>query len=104
MAAHNKTRYLIDEANKTKPEDPMFTTWITEIQKVKIWLIDSMSLLLMQRFIHLSTAKEIREAVSETFYDGLGETHLFELNQKSFSIKQEGRSVSTYYNELIALF
>jgi len=26
MATRNKTRYLIDEANKTKPEDPMFTT------------------------------------------------------------------------------
>jgi uncharacterized protein (DUF952 family) len=63
-----------------------------------------MSPLLMQRFIHLSTAKEIWEAVLETFYDGSDETRLFELNQKSFSIKQEVRSVSTYYNELIALF
>jgi hypothetical protein len=54
---------------------------------VKSWLIDSMSPLLMQRFIRLSTAKEIWEAVSKTFYDGSDETRLFELNQKSFSIK-----------------
>jgi hypothetical protein len=104
MGARNKTGYLIGEAKKTKPEDPMFATWITKIQKVKSWLIDSMSSLLMQRFIHLFTAKEIWEAVLETFYNGSDETRLFELNQKSFSIKQEVRYVSTYYNELIALF
>ena len=40
----------------------------------------------------------------KTFYDGSDESRLFELNQKSYSIKQEGKSVSTYYNELIALF
>jgi hypothetical protein len=104
IGARNKTGYLTGAVKKPEPEDPMFATWITESQKVKSWLIDSMSPLLMQRFIHLSTAKEIWEAVLETFYDGSDETRLFELNQKSFSIKQEVRSVSTYYNELIALF
>ena len=55
----NKTRYLISEAKKPKPEDPMFATWITEIQKVKSWLIDLRSPLLMQRFIRLSSTKKI---------------------------------------------
>jgi len=63
-----------------------------------------MNPLLMQRFIRLSIAKEIWEAVSKTFYNGSDETRLFELNQKSFSIKQDGRSLSVYYNDLIALF
>jgi len=57
--AHHKTGYLTGAAKKPEPEDLMFATWITEIQKVKSWLIDSMSPLLMQRFIRLSTAKEI---------------------------------------------
>ena len=104
ISARNKIGYLTGEAKKPAPEDPMFSTWITESQKVKSWLIDSMSPLLMQRFIRLPTAKEIWEAVSKTFYDGSDETRLFELNQKCFSIKQGGRPVSTYYNELVALF
>ena len=58
----------------------------------------------MQRFIRLSTAKEIWEAVSKTFYDGSDETCIFELNQRSFSTKQNGRPLSTYYNELVAIF
>ena len=104
IGARNKTGYLTRAAKKPELEDPMFATWITESQKVKSWLIDSMSPLLMQRCIRLSTAKEIWEAVSKTFYNGSDETRLFELNQKSFSIKQEGRPVSIYYNELVALF
>ena len=104
IGACNKTGYLTGAAKNPEPEDPMFATWITESQRVKSWLIDSMSPLLMQRFIRLSTAKEIWETVSKTFYDGSDETRLFELNQKSFSIKQEGRPVSIYYNELMALF
>ncbi|XP_022873848.1 uncharacterized protein LOC111392690 [Olea europaea var. sylvestris] len=47
--------------------DPRLETWITENHKVKSWLIDSMSPPLMQRFIRLSTAKEIWEAVARTF-------------------------------------
>jgi len=58
----------------------------------------------MQRFIRFVTAREIWEAVSKTFYDGSDETRLFELNQKSFSTTQNGRSLSTYYNELVAIF
>ena len=40
----------------------------------------------------------------KTFYDGSDETRLFELNQKSFSTIQNGRPLSTYYNELVAIF
>ena len=42
--------------------------------------------------------------MSKTFYDGLDETRLFELNQKAFSTRQDGRPLLTYYNELVAIF
>jgi len=59
---------------------------------------------LIQRFIRLATAQEIWEAASKTFYDGSDETRLFELNQQSFTAKQNSRPLSTYYNGLIAIF
>ncbi|KAL6219345.1 hypothetical protein ACLB2K_007104 [Fragaria x ananassa] len=59
---------------------------------------------LMKRFIRLGTAHEIWEALSKTFYDGSDETRIFELNRKSFTTLQNGRPLSTYYNELIAIF
>jgi hypothetical protein len=91
FGAQNKAGYLIGERKKPTPGDPDLGTWITENHKVKSWLIDSMSPLLMQHFIRLPTAKDIWEAVSKTFYDGSDETCIFELNQRSFHTMQNGR-------------
>ncbi|XP_012845869.1 PREDICTED: uncharacterized protein LOC105965870 [Erythranthe guttata] len=104
IGARNKAGYLTGEAKKPVHGDPTLATWITENQRVKSWLVDSMSPSLMQRFILLPTAKEIWEAVSKTFYDGSDETCLFELNQRSFSTTQDGRPLSVYYNELVSIF
>jgi len=104
IGARNKVGYLTRATSKPILNDPNYDTWITENHKVKSWLIESMSPHLTQRFIRLVTAREIWEAVLRTFYDGSDETWLFELNQKSFSTTQNGRSLSIYYNELLAIF
>lgn len=59
IGARNKAGYLTGEMKKPTPGDPNLGTWITENHKVKSWLIDSMSPLLMQCFIRLPTAKDI---------------------------------------------
>ena len=91
-------------AVKPTTNEKAIETWTTENNKVKSWLIDSMSPTLMQRFIRLKNASEIWEAVSKTFYDGSDETLLFELNRKSFHTRQNNRPLPTYYNELVMLF
>lgn len=75
-----------------------------ENNRVKSWLIDSMSPHLIRRFIRLQTDIEIWSAVRKTFYDGTDETQLFELNRRSFSTHQNGRELPTYYNELVSIF
>jgi len=104
IGARNKVGYLSGATAKPALNDLNYDKWITENHKVKSWLIELMSPHLMQRFIRLVTAREIWEAMSRTFYDGSDETRLFELNQKSFSTTQNGRSLSIYYNELVAIF
>ncbi|XP_012845959.1 PREDICTED: uncharacterized protein LOC105965962 [Erythranthe guttata] len=104
IGARNKIGFLTGETMRPAVTDHGYATWITDNHKVKSWLIDSMSPPLMQRFIRLSTAKEIWEAVAKTFYDGSDETRLFELNRKSFTTTQDGRPLSTYYNELVEIF
>lgn len=54
IGARNKSRYLARATKKRILEDSTFAIWITENQRVK-WLIDSVSPLLIQRFIRLST-------------------------------------------------
>ena len=104
IGARNKSGFLTGTAVKPTTNEKTIETWTTENNKVKSWLIDSMSPTLMQRFIRLKNASEIWEAVSKTFYDGSDETLLFELNRKSFHTRQNNRPLPTYYNELVMLF
>ena len=53
---------------------------------------------------HLPTAQEIWSALSKVFYDGSDELQVFALNQKAFTAKQSGRSLSKYYGELTEIF
>ncbi|KAH0781796.1 hypothetical protein KY290_001394 [Solanum tuberosum] len=74
IGARNKIGFLTGEKVKPTTNDSSYATWITDNNRVKSWLIDSMSPHLMQRFIRLATAKEIWEAIAKTFYDGSDET------------------------------
>lgn len=104
IGARNKSGYLTGKTPKPTKGEKEIEAWLIENNKVKSWLIDSMSQSLIKRFIRLSTAAEIWEAVGKTFYDGTDETQLFELNRRSFNTKQNGRSLPMYYNELISIF
>ena len=104
IGARNKLGYLTGDIAKPESGDPRLESWVTENHRVKCWLIDSMTPSLMERFICLPTAKEIWDAVGRTFYDGSDATRLFELNQRSFSTRQNGRPLSSYYTELVAIF
>lgn len=104
ISARNKLGFLTGTTTLPKTGEKEIENWLMENNKVKSWLIDSMSPSLIPRFIRLKTAKEIWEAVARTFYDGSDETQLFELNRRSFNTKQNGRSLATYYNELLGIF
>ena len=58
-----------------------------ENQKVKRWLLMSMSPEIMKRYLRLPTAQEIWSALSKAFYDGSDELQVFTLNQKAFTVK-----------------
>ena len=59
---------------------------------------------IMKRYLRLSTAREIWNALSKAFYDGSDELQVFSLHQKAFTAKQSGRSISIYYGELTEMF
>ena len=59
---------------------------------------------IMKRYLRLPTAYEIWSALSKAFYDGSDELQVFSLNQKAFTAKQNGKSLSEYYGELVEIF
>ncbi|GJU66617.1 putative RNA-directed DNA polymerase [Tanacetum coccineum] len=100
IGARNKSGFITGKTPKPKTDEKKIKAWLIDNHRVKSWLIDSMSPPLMRRFIRLQTAAEIWDAVGKTFYDGTDETQLFELNWRSFTTRQNGRSLSTCFNEL----
>ena len=70
IEARNKYDFITSTTSKPPAGDKVLETWLVENNRVKSWLMDSMSPALMQRFIRLQTVKEIWDAVSKTFYDG----------------------------------
>ncbi|KAH9802383.1 hypothetical protein KPL71_001364 [Citrus sinensis] len=93
--------------SSTKPSEESskeYKKWYSENQKVKRWLLISMSPEIMKRYLRIPTAYEIWDALSIAFYDGSDELQVFTLNQKAFSTKQNGQPLSKFYGELIEIF
>ena len=105
IGGRNKSGFITGKTPKpTNCDEKALEAWLIDNNRVKSWLIDSMSPSLIRRFIRLQTAAEIWEAVGKTFFDGTDETQLFELNRRSFNTRQGGRALPTYYNELVSIF
>lgn len=104
IAERDKISYI---RGKTKPPaegDEGYEKWYAENQKVKRWLLMSMAPEIMRRYLRLHTAYEIWDALSKAFYDGNDELQVFNLNQRAFSARQNGRVLSVYYGELTEIF
>ncbi|KAI9156325.1 hypothetical protein LWI28_004375 [Acer negundo] len=100
IVGREKLEYIM---GKTAPPTP-YVKCYAENQKVKGWLLTSTSPEIMKHYLRLRTACEIWNALAKAFYNGSDELQLFALNQQAFSTKQVGRSLSTYYGELVAIF
>ena len=104
IAGHEKLEYIMGETDQPLENDAFYTKWYAENQKVKGWLLTSMSPEIMKHYLRLRTAREIWNALAKAFYDGSDESQIFALNQRAFSTKQVGRPLSTYYGDLVEIF
>ncbi|WVZ21044.1 hypothetical protein V8G54_008366 [Vigna mungo] len=104
IAERETLSYIRGKEKQPAEEDPGYEKWYAENQKVKRWLLLSMSPEIMKRYLHLATTHEIWSALSKAFYDGSDEVQVFTLNQKAFTAKQNGRPLSEYYIELMENF
>ena len=77
IAGREKLDYIMGKTQPPQDSDASYAKWYAENQKVKGWLLTSMSPDIMKRYIRLRTAREIWNALSKAFYDGADETQLF---------------------------
>ena len=99
-----KLSFIRSTLTPPKEKDEGYEKWYSDNQKVKGWLLMSMSPKIMKRYIRLPTARDIWKALSKAFYDGTDELQVFTLNHRAFSTKQNVRPLSIYYGELTEFF
>jgi transposase InsO family protein len=104
IAEKEKLSFIRGKSQPPTEKDEGYEKWYADNQKVKRWLLMSMTPDIMKRYIRLPTARDIWKALSKAFYDGADELQVFTLNQRAFSAKQNGRSLSIYYGELTEIF
>ncbi|CAL5398040.1 unnamed protein product [Camellia sinensis] len=104
LAEREKLSFIRGKKTPPAESEDGYEKWYADNQKVKRWLLMSMSPEIMKRYLRLPTAHEIWSALSKAFYDGSDELQVFSLNQKAFTARQSGKSLFVYYGELTEIF
>ena len=81
-----KLEYFMSKTS-LKVTNTSYAKLYAENQKVKGWLLTSMSPEIMKHYLRLPSTYEIWIALAKAFYDGAYESQLFALNQQAFSTK-----------------
>ncbi|KAJ1386643.1 gag-polypeptide of LTR copia-type [Sesbania bispinosa] len=104
IAEREKLSYIRGKVKPPTEKDEGYEKWYAENQKVKRCLLMSMKPEIMKRYLRLPTAFDIWNALSKAFYDGSDELQVFVLNQRAFTAKQNNRTLTEYYGELVEIF
>ncbi|KAL9420128.1 hypothetical protein AB3S75_037830 [Citrus x aurantiifolia] len=96
--------YITGETKEPKKTDPTWKTWKSENSLVMSWLINSMEVSIGRTYLFLPTAKDVWDAVRETYSDLKNSSQIFELKTRLWQTRQGDRAVSEYYNEMKALW
>ena len=83
-----------------KQSDSSFESWDAENSMIMSWLLNSMQLEIGKPFLSLSLAKEVWDAVSQTYSKKGDVTQIYELKTIIHNTKQKDLSVTVYYNTL----
>lgn len=71
---------------------------------VKGWLIGAMEPDVMNLFIRLPTTRNIWVAISQTYYERVGRSVIYDLSRRVMQMRQDGRPISMYYVDLRAIW
>ncbi|XP_021811957.1 uncharacterized protein LOC110758528 [Prunus avium] len=100
ILGRGKWGYITGTKATPTEADVLYSTWEEENAMVQCWLLNSMTRNLRAIFLSLSTAKEVWDAVTQTYSIGKDASKLYELRCKALATRQNGTSLSDYYGTL----
>ncbi|KAH9741647.1 protein kinase domain-containing protein [Citrus sinensis] len=99
-----KMGYLDGSTDIPEVDDPSYKIWDEQNSMVMSWLINSMDPHISQSFLFLPSARDLWDAVTETYSD-LGNTaQLYELKCRIHETKQGSDTMTAYYNIMNSLW
>lgn len=104
MNGKNYLEYVNGEIKPPASSDPTYLQWRSENSMMNSWLINSMEPVVVKPFMFLPTALEVWEAVRETYLDLENHSQLFVLNTRIWKMQQGDCEVTTYYNDMMAVW
>ena len=94
LDGRNKLEYVNGEAEMpSKTEAQAFRKWKLENALVSSWLINAMSTSLKKSFMYLPSAREIWEALRETYSTVGNRSRIFDIKKKLWLLKQDHMSL-----------
>lgn len=101
VCGKGKEEYLTGTALEPDEKSPGYRTWKVENNMVMSWLLNSMTNETGENFMYYKTAKEIWDAVRETYSNKDNTSAIFEIKGILQDLKQGESSVTDYFNMLI---
>ena len=89
---------------RPKPGDPRFEAWDEEDSMIMAWLWNSMTPEISDTCMFLATAKDIWDAIQQTYSKARDTAQVYEVKVKTIAAKQGSKTVTEYANQLKALW
>ena len=87
-----------------KPGDPKFEAWDEEDSMIIAWLWNSMIPEISDTCMFLATAKDIWDAIQQTYSKAKDAAQVYEVKVKTMAAKQGNKTVIEYANQLKSLW
>ncbi|XP_062098824.1 uncharacterized protein LOC133804698 [Humulus lupulus] len=100
IGGKGKKDYLTGGIEIPKVDDPTYKSWKADNHMIKSWLINSMNNDIGENFLLYSTAKELWDAVKDSYSRSENTSELFEIEVALYDLRQEDNSVTQYFNAL----
>ena len=99
-----KLGYLTGETRKPPSTDSSLQKWQSENSLVTAWLVNSMKPTIGKTYLFLPTAKDVWDAVRETYSDMENSSQIYEIKTRLWQLRQGEREVTEYYTEMRSLW
>ena len=100
-----KLGFLTGETWRSPPTDVVASQkWRSENSFITSCLINSMKPAVGKTYVFLSTAKDVWDAIRETYFDIENASQNFEIKTRLWQMKQGDQEVTEYYTEMLGLW